>query len=445
MSFYLSRIALLLSVTLSLAACGGGGSSALSGSPETLPGNPSTPKPTPSNPSYSYSSEYQTSGGREKIENGVVLTSSGVQVIGRSTGDQETSAIGMAPTSSGIAEIRVNKNSNGLSGIALLLSNLGISWDGVTERPQIIETFNRTQGRLELNKTGEILNVALPESSDLAFWDYATKGKSGTQAHYANNRYFPRAGNPPRCEDAPCPTEEVISSESLQGNWRTSGNTPDFASAARLHEDGDVHGGNAVDGGLLPGSSGPGIPFPGAKGYRSFDNWSYRYSNLTTWFTQDTVDLNEWARIANPFERNQNRRGVAAFGEVTNPASMPSSGIAIYSGLVDGWYTNDINADPERLRGSVTVTVDFAMRDVTITLQADPLSLAAAAKMGADGSTLANYLTGSVANAAWNGGISARYLGPVASNGPEELAGAFSLSSAGSRSAVVAGFIAIRQ
>lgn len=440
MSAYLYRIFLIFSLVVSLAACGGGGSGSSIGKPEAKPGNP---EPVPGAP-YSYSTTYQSSGNKVKEENGIILTSSGVQAIGKSTVDQATSASGMTLSSAGLAEVRINKGNAGLSSLALLLSNLGISWDGATERPLIVETFNPAQGRTELDD-GAIRNAALPESFDLGFWDYATKGKAGTQAHYANNRYFPRDGNPPRCEDTPCPTEEVISSESQQGNWRSGGSTPDFAAAVRLHEDGDVHGGNAVGGGFLPGSSGPGIPFPGAKGYRSYDNWSYRYGNLTAWFTQDTVNLNEWARIENPFEHNLNRRGVAAFGAVTEPAAIPSAGTATYTGLVDGWYAIDDVAEPVRLRGTVTVTADFATRNVAISIDADPISFSAATKMGVAGGNQSNYLTGPISNAAWSGGVSARYMGPVSSGAPEELGGAFSLSGKANAGSVVAGFIALKQ
>jgi hypothetical protein len=400
---------------------------------------------------------------------GITLTSSGVQAYGKSTSDlakpiaNAATASGFAPASGGVAEIRFNRDAGGaVSAAAVLLSNLGISWDGKTERPAIIETFTPTQGRVQLGVNGALNFLALPDSANLSFYDFATKGAAGTQANYANNRYFPRTGNPPRClQGVSCQSTETAGIQYQQGGWRSGGTGPDSVTADRLHEDGDIHAGNGqpdANGNptVLPGGSGIGVAFPGTKGYRSFNGWSYQYANLGAWLTQDTVEIVEWSSASN--EHNQNRRGFVAFGAVTDPASVPSSGTASYSGIVEGWYGKNASDDPAFFHGTATITVNFASREVIVDIGntaadngggAVPAAFKATVGMGAAGSNVANYLTGAVDNGKLKGGVSGRYFGAVASGGngagPAEIGGTISLSNSSTGETVVGGFIGRKQ
>ncbi len=416
---------------------------------------------------------FQCSGGGViRTDNGVGLSSSGVQVYGKSTSDlaanntTKTTASGFAlETGNGVAEVRVAKNSSGaVTTAALLLSNLGLSWDGRTERPPIIETFRTAQSRTELNTSGALTFLTLPDPSNLNFYDFATRGTSGTQANYANNAYFPRSGNPSRCpaDVTPCPTAESAGLSNQAGDWRTGGGTPDWSAAARLHEDGDVHAGNGQPGAggtvtILPGGTGVGVPFPGSKGYRNFANWGTQYANLTSWVSQDTVLIEEWANQGN--EHNKNRRGIVAFGAVTDPAAVPTSGTATYSGIAYGWYGNGTLTEPPVFRGAATVTVNFATRQAVVTVQntatydaaatAVPATFTATTGLGAAGANVANYLTGAISNGALSGGVGGRLFGPVVTTGasgagPAEIAGAFRMSAA-SGAAIIGGFIGRKQ
>lgn len=138
-------------------------------------------------------------------DHGISVTASGVQVYGISTNDlltpnpAPTLAHGLRPATGGIADVRISKAADGrLATVSLLLSKLGLSWDGKTERPLIIETFSPTQGRVQLDQAGLARLEPLPSFTDLNFFDFAKKGAAGTQAHYANNIYFPRT-EPVRC------------------------------------------------------------------------------------------------------------------------------------------------------------------------------------------------------------------------------------------------------
>jgi hypothetical protein len=409
---------------------------------------------------------YQCSGDSIiRVENGIGLTSSGVQVYGKSTGDFIGGANGLAAATGGIAELRIAKNHDtGVSsGPALLLDRVGISWNGRAERPRIIEIFNPTAGRTERGANGALVQIPLPDYNNLGFYDYATQGAGGTQGNYANNRYFPRANNPARCpagRPAPCDVETPgIASQA--GSWRTaSAGSPDFASVQRFHEDGDVHAGNAVNGGTLPDGNGTGVPYAGSKGYRELNNWSFRYANLGLWVTQDTVDIAEWTGGQGFIEHNQIRRGLLAFGDVANPLTVPTTGTASYSGMVYGWYVPNSSgtADPTPFRGNAVATVNFATREVLVTLSNTlsdnsamtpvPAGLTASVRMGAAGQSVANYMTGQVSNSTLSGGLSGRLFGPVAAGGsgagPQELGGAISLTNAGGAT-VLGGFIARKQ
>jgi hypothetical protein len=205
---------------------------------------------------------------------------------------------------------------------------------------------------------------------------------------------------------------------------------------------------------ILPGGSGKGVPFPGSKGYRALDNWAYKYANVAAWITQDTVHIVEWTPGSD--EHSTIRRGMVAFGDVSAPAQVPQTGSATYSGIAYGWHAANGTADSVLFRAAATATVNFATREVIVTLQNAvrydgsgtqvPVTFRAATTMGAAGAGMANYLTGPVDNGSLKGGLSGRYFGPVTTagssgTGPAELGGAFSLSNPG-RAAVVGGFIA---
>jgi hypothetical protein len=467
--------ATLIAVTL-LSACGGGsgsdtgngaaGSGAGGGQPATTS--------APLRMSCADGPTYQCSGaGIISTDNGVALTGSGVQAYGKSTSDlanpivEKTTAYGLALASGGIAEVRLSKDANGaVSRPALLLSNLGISWDGKHERPPIIEVFHAAQGRSRLNPNGSITaDAPLPDSSDLGFFDFADKRADATQANYANNRYFPRSV-PVRClPEVPkdrCAAEETKGAAYQAGDWGSGGNAPGYASAGRLHGDGDVHAGDgkpdaAGKATVLPGGSGKGVPFPGSKGYRGFDNWSYRYGNLSAWVTQDTVQIVEWTPGSD--EHSMMRRGIVAFGDVSAQSDVPQTGTASYAGVAYGWHAANGTADPTFFRAAASATVNFATREAVVTVQNAarydgaagpiPVSFKAATRMGAPAASTANYLTGPVDDSGLKGGLGGRYFGPVVESGaggkgPAELGGAFSLTgSAGA--AVVGGFIARKQ
>ncbi|HVK94012.1 MAG TPA: hypothetical protein VM571_04720 [Noviherbaspirillum sp.] len=468
----------MLAVASALAACGGSSSDSILGSNGGAGGTSSNTQagtnPVPSSISAPLSMScpdgtgYQCSGSTIiRVDNGIGLTNSGVQVYARSTSDLadniavKTTASGFSLASGGVAEARVAKDGSGnVTGQALLLSNLGLSWDGKSERPQIIDTFQTSAGRTTLDGNGALVFGALPTSSDLGFYDYATRGAGATQANYANNRYFPRAGNPSRCpaDVVPCPAVETNGVQSRPGDWRSGGGTPDWAGMTRLHGDGDIHAGNAQDGGVLVGGNGVGIPFPGSKGFRSFVNWSYQYGNLGVWESQDTVLLEEWAALGN--EHNKNRRGVLAYGAVSDSTGIPTSGSATYSGIAYGWYAPNSGANPTVFRGTASATVNFATRQVTVTVQDAltydaagtpvPVNFTATTGMGTTSGNAANYMTGTLASGALSGGVSARYFGPVVSSGssgtaPAEVGGAFSMSGAGGGAVAVGGFISRKQ
>ena len=414
---------------------------------------------------------YQCSGSSVlRTENGVLLTNSGVQVHGRSTSDLAipnpnlTNALGLAATTEGVAEVRLAKSASGtVSNAAFLLRNLGLSWDGRTERPDIVEAFRTTAGRTQLASNGALIFSALPPNTDLTFYNFATLGLGATQANYANNAYFPRS-IPSRCEPgtATCPTVETSGIQSTAGDWRTGGTTPDSAGVLRLHEDGDVHAGdgNPGPGGsptVLPGGTGPGVPFPGSKGYRQLFNWGYQHANLSTWLSQDTVLLADWGATGD--EHNKTRRGVVAHGNVSDPVSVPASGTASYTGIVYGWNGRSGPIDPDVFRGTATITVDFATRRVNLSFTnvatydaADtPVTMPGyvAAAAGPTGTNVANYFTGRVATTAFAGGLSGRFFGPVVSTGsgagPAEIAGTLTLTGASGGTTMVGGFIGRKQ
>ena len=401
-----------------------------------------------------------------RTDNGIALTRSGVQAYGRSTSDMAannpnvSNAVGLALTSGGLAELRVRKDSNAApNSAAMLLGNLGIFWSGQQNRPQIIETFNPTAGRVLLNAAGALTPGTLPPSSDLSYYDHAYLGTAATRQNYASNRYFPRS-TPPRCDPGGwCATLETAGPQFATGAWRSGTTDPDRVSAERFHEDGDIHAGNGLPDAngnptWLPGGNGIGVPVPGSKGYRTLEHWSYRHGNLAGWFTQDTVNIYEWGGVN---EHNKNRRGFVAYGETTDPALVPTSASASYVGVVRGTYSSNGAIEPAAFVGTVTVSVNFTSRSVSVTIQntvrddgsgaSVPVTLSATSVLGAGGN--ANHLTGPASNASLSGGLGARLFGAVVAggsgSGPAEMGGVFSLSNAGTGAVAVGGFIARKQ
>lgn len=456
-----------------LAACGGGGSSG-GGSPSagTTNGNTATGgNDTLANLTMSCpdGDGWQCSGSTVlRVDNGIRMTRSGVQAAGKSTNDLEPvialpgRAIGMMTMDAGTAEVRVRKDAGGaVSTPALLLSNFDISWDSVTDRPIIIETFMTARGRVELMNNGALTFRSLPPPTDTAWWDAGTKGRNGTKINYANNSYFPRA-EPSRCpaDLIPCPTIESTGVRTSQGDWRTGGVEPDSTVGGRLHEDGDAAAGigpNDANGNptYLGGSTAPDVPFPGSKGYRSLDNWSYRYANFASWTTQDTVNILEWG---GQYEHNRGRRGVVAYGDVTNPSAVPTTGSSTYTGIAYGWYSPNAVDDPIVFRAAATITANFATRQVSIALSNAvtydasltpvPANVTVTASLGTGGE--ANYMTAAASNGTMAGGVSARFFGPVVTTGssgagPAELSGVVRMNNAGSGQISLGGFIAAKR
>jgi hypothetical protein len=397
--------------------------------------------------------------------NGVALTRSGVQVYGRSTSDLQpvnpnvSDATGLAPASGGVAEMRVRKDANAAANsVAVLLSNFSILWDGRSERPTIIETFNPTAGRVSLNSSGALSHAALPPSSDLGYYDYALRGTEATRANYANNRYFPRSA-PPRCDPGWCASAETSGAQFGAGSWRAGGTDADTALALRYHEDGDIHAGNGLPDAngnptWLPGGNGFGVPVPGSKGYRTLLLRSYRYANLAGWTTQDTHNIVEWGGVN---EHNKNRKGYVAFGDTTDPVLVPAGGSASYSGVAHGRYAPNGTADSVEFVATVTLSVNLGTRAVAVTLQgavrddgsgtAVPANFSASTTLGGAGN--ANYFSGSASGGSLSGGLGGRLFGPVAAGGsgtaPAEIGGAFALTNAGTGAIAIGGFIARKQ
>lgn len=450
-----SACAVLLALAGSLSGCGGGGG----GPDDTV----LLSQPGVTNTMVCPASDMACTGDRIlQTDHGISVTASGVQVYAISTNDlltpnpAPTLAYGLRPATGGIADVRISKAADGrLATVTLLLSKLGLSWDGQTERPMIIETFSPAQGRVQLDKTGLARLEALPPFTDLNFFDFAKKGAGGTQAHYANNIYFPRA-EPVRCptNNPGCPTVETTGLTAQLGNWRNGGNIPDNAWATRLHEEGATQAGAGIDANgqtiLLPGSDGPGVPYPGFKGYRDFHHWSYAHANLGAWITQDTVLINEWG---GGNEHNKMRRGLVAFGAVTAAAQIPSTGVARYRGRLHGWFSYVQGEDSYPIYGDVEAEVDFAKRTVVLTFSGtridegtlDPLPLALTATTVIDSTKFAAYFSGTASNSAFNGGIGARFFGPVApggsGQGPAEIGGTFQLQSANEGPVAIGGFL----
>ncbi len=443
----------LITLALALAGCGGSSSGDVSRATAQSAGNSTSCPET----------GMQCSGDSIlRVENGIAVTTSGVQTYAISTNDllqpnpSPATAYGLQPATGGLADVRIKRDSGGqTTGVTMLLSKLGISWDGKTERPLIIETFEKNQGRVQLNSAGIATLLALPPPTNISFYDYATKGAAGTQANYANNIYFPRS-EPVRCpvDNPTCPSIETDGIHVQAGDWRTGGSTPDTVWASRLHEDGATQAGYGVDANgnlvLLSSADGIGVSYPGFKGYRDYHQWSFGSANISSWLTQDTVMINEWGGNN---EHNKMRRGFVAFGEATTPTTMPSSGVVRYAGILRGLFTYDKNQDAHVIVGQVEADVEFSKHTITLTfsgtrvdessLEVVPVSLTSTLTIGT--AEFANYFSGIAANTTVSGGASGRFYGALGAGssgtGPAEIAGIFQLQGTGSGPVAIGGVL----
>ena len=449
---------LLAAAVATLAGCGGGGDGSGGGNGPLLTSASSSADTDMICPA----ADMQCSGSTIlRVDNGIGLTAFGVQTYATSMNDllpnnpTPGSAVGLLPASGGIADLRVTRTSSGnTTAVALLLSKLGISWDSKTDRPLIIETFEKRHGRVQLDSQGLVKLGTLPPPSDLNFYDYGKKGALGTQANYANNIYFPRTDC---AASGDCATVETDGIHASEGDWRRGGLIPDNVFGTRLHEDGATQAGLGLDTNgnlvLLPTADRVGVPYPGFKGYRDYRQWSYAYINLGSWITQDTVMIDEWSKGAG-YEHNKMRRGFAAFGAVTRPALIPSSGTVRYSGTVRGWFSYKKSEDSYPITGQAEAVVDFAKRTITLslsgtridegTMDAIPVSLTSTIPLNS-----ANYASSIAANDTLAGGVSARFFGGVGTDssgkGPAELGGVFQLQATGDGPASIGGFLLKRQ
>lgn len=423
---------------------GNGGSSGGGGGGDGGGGGQQAPTLTMSCPDGA-APENQCSGGTIlKTDNGVILTQSGVQVYGISTSDLAIDplvqadpvpagvnlsnpsgfALPSAATAGSVAEIRLQKNAttNALTRMAMLLNGFGLSWDGTNPRPPIIETFMTERGRVGLDATTRALVLLpLPAGTDTTFFSRTAPVPA---ANYANNTYFPTTA----------PVTNLMGA--LDGGWRTNGPRGDFTEKSRDHQDGDLDAPTAT-------------AAAGTKGFRSYTNISYEFANITTWASQDTVNLAQF--LTQPkIEHNKERRGVVAFGNVTSPDAVPTTGTATYSGTVYGLLGLPApQDDPQPFVGNATVTVDYATGTATIaianaeTFEATPVAVdvaefTATATKGTVADTAApNYFTGAVNATGVTGGVSGRYFGPSA----KEVGGTFQLAGP-NNSVVIGGFVA---
>jgi len=433
-----------------LSACGGGG-----GGSSTNTGGVNTPPPggggggggsgpdTALTMSCVDGAGYQCSGGTViKTDNGVLLTRSGVQVFGISTSDipldtadpanppagvssSVPSGFGLPSVSptpvNGVAEVRIAKDATtkAVTRVGLLLDDYGLSWNGTAKRPQIVEAFLTTRGRVELDPTSKALVVKdLPPGTNTQFYDFSRVTRTGTQGNYANNAYTPDNGI----------------TNNLKGTWRTANGTEDdWASVGRLHEDGDID---------VPVAA---VPATGTKGYRDFVNVAYEFVNLSSWTSQDTVYIADWLTVPR-LEHNKERRGFVAFGNVTDPGAVPTSGTAIYSGKVYGLYglASASQVDPDPFEARATVEVNYATGAAQIRIEGTPAQIPAFTATAARGAITVNgantnapnYFTGAVTSGGFTGGLSGRYFGANA----KEVGGTFQLQGP-SGVTIIGGFI----
>lgn len=442
MKYVLGRSAAAALLAGILAGCGGGsgGGDVLAGGSSGGGNNSGSGDPPPTASSCPEGVAACSGSGEISRTGAIKLTASGVQTITMSTNDlvatprargaDATIAYGLAPTTDGLAEMRVVRADGGpVTGLNLLLSGLGLTWDGSTERPAIIESFGLPRARVTPATQGLATLAPLPAASDTTFWNNNPTTFAGTQGNYANNIYFARQPSTGHCAagDADCVTAAGNGLRLTRGDWGSGGLRPDEVSASRLHEDGAT---------LAPDQ----IPFAGFKGYRDIWTWNYRYAHLSGWVTQDTVDIVEWGGTD---EHNKARRGVVAFGDVTPAAALPASGAARYIGYARGWYSPDGRVEAYPIAADVEILVDFAARNATFRISRlrvdeaqDPSpQLADASENTLPFASPANFLVGPVTHGDAGGNAGARFFGPVTDGAPAEMGGTFSVrgpSSSGS-------------
>ncbi len=389
-----------------------------------------------------------------QIDNNIAVTASGVHTYGVSNSDFVTKAtltnpVGLKLASGGTIEVRSSRNKNSTpSDVTLILSNIGLSWDGKTERPPIIETFSQTSKRVELSSSGFLLHKDLPQPNDVSFYDYATLRAAATQSHYANNVYFPRPLDT-ACSNGNANTCLLTESPPLViefGDWKNSGNKPDKLFASHAHLDGAV----AVGSGLpsrtinipeeaifIENLSILGGLIPGAQGSRQYTQWSYGWSNLGVWDTQDKVNMQVWGG-SQDFQKRIT--GTVAFGTVSLPDRIPQSGTAVYIGKVTGWLNYDYEGNSVPFFADANVTVNFANNTAEFVFSksrtaendySDIYLPPVQTTLTLDRQKIKNYLRGDLYLEGMKGGVGARFFGPITIGGsgiaPVELAGTFNM------------------
>ncbi len=352
-----------------------------------------------------------------QITHHIALTTSGVHTYGVSTSELSGTAdpnnpVGLKIASGGTVEVRSTRSKDSMpSGVALILSNIGLSWDGKTERPPVIETF------------------------------------STTQSHYANNIYFPRPEgvNCTGSKLSPCRSSESPPLTIEAGNWRAGGKQPDKLAASHFHLDGAVEVSSSVpstttisDNTITIDQPSPfGNLTPGAQGSRHFHQWSYGWSNLGLWDTQDKVNMAVWGGSQDVQKRIV---GTVAYGTASLADRIPQSGTAIYSGNVYGWLSYDYAASTIPFFANANVTVDFANNSAVFifskarTVENDDADIFLApvqTTLNLDRQKFKNYLSGRIDFLGMQGGVGARFFGPITTSGsgiaPVEMAGSFSM------------------
>ena len=417
-----------------------------------LTANVAPSEPLPKNNCYGDASVQCSGASNLHIDNHIAVTAYGVHTYGVSipSGVSKTSPVnpvGLMLASGGTVEVRSGRSKNSApSDVALIMSNLGLSWDGTTERPQIIETFSLTSKRVELSSNGFLLNKDLPALNDESFFDYPLRGSAATQSHYANNVYFPRP------QDAACSNVNAcLLTESPplvieHGDWKTGGNQPTKLVASHAHLDGAVEvssigtpgnfdnhdvyiakGTHIILGGLTLG----------AQGYRTYTQWSYGWSNLGVWATQDIVNMPIWGGSR---EDKKLISGTVAFGTVSIPDRIPVMGTAIYSGNIYGWLSYDPTGSSVPFFANASVTVNFANNTAEFVFSktrliekddSDVFLPLVQTTIVLDRQNIRNYLSGRLDFASMQGGIGARFFGPITTGGsgsaPVEMAGSFNM------------------
>jgi hypothetical protein len=375
----------------------------------------------------------------------IQLSKNGLQTISLSTTDllpnnaNTAEAFGLLPTNEGFAELRVLHDADAnVRAVDLLLSQLKLFWNGRSERPRIVENFSLKRGRVQLGEQGMSTLVALPPQGD-TFWDNNASTFTGTQNNYANNHYFERPA--PACDstDSICVTAANNGLRFLAGDWRSGGLKPNQINATRLHEDGATQAPDQ-------------IPFAGFKGYRDLWNWNYQYAHVAGWVTKDTINIQEWGGGT---EHNKERRGTIAFGLLTDPASLPSSGTATYRGYARGWYSPDGQTEVYPIAADMAVTVDFSARQATLRLlnvridEVLPANMEPSVKLAVGSAnvlpfgTPSNTAIGGITHGDASGYAGLRFFGPLDNGTPPELAGSFSIKGLSGITAI-GGFIARR-